>query len=162
VDEEAANVLWRVSAVQVWLFTLCYITLCYITLNCSNSQGLTGQWLQGSPVFDQPIPMETIPCTKYESLVLYFSKFIFIIAKVYAIDILRWLPEILATCTSSFGSILKIDSTKICRKLQGRAAGSASWCTNVRNEWDEVLTSVLTESEGLDGLCPMSVGLIQR
>jgi len=90
---------------------------------------------------------------------LYYSWFL----KVYAIDILRRLPEILATCTSSFGSILKIDSTKkICRKLQGRAAGSASWCTNVGNERGEVLTSVLTESEGLDGLRPMAVGLIQR
>ena len=34
------------------------------------SEGLTGQWLQGTPpVFNQPIPMETIPCARYESLV---------------------------------------------------------------------------------------------
>ena len=59
--------------------------------------------------------------------------------------------------------VIKIDSTKkICGKLQGKAAGSASWHTNVGNEQGEVLICVLTESEGLDALRPMAVGLIQR
>ena len=82
---------------------------------------------------------------------------------VYARDILSRLPQLLATCTAVFGTILKIDSTKkVCKKLQGTAAGSASWCTNVGNERGEVLMSVLTESEGLEGLRPMALGLIDR
>ena len=82
---------------------------------------------------------------------------------VYARDILSSLPQLLSTCTGVFGSVLKIDSTKkVCGKLQGIAAGSASWCTNVSNERGEVLISVLTESEGLGGFHPMAVGLIRR
>jgi len=75
-------------------------------------------------------------------------------------NILRWLPQIVTTCTWVLGNILKIDSTKkVCRKLQGKSASTASWCSNVNGE---VLTSVLTESEGLEGLWPMALGLIQR
>ena len=82
---------------------------------------------------------------------------------VYARDILIRLPQLLATCTAIFGNVLKIDSTKkVCKKLQGIAAGSASWCTNIGNERGEVLVSVLTESEGLEGLQSMATGLIQR
>ena len=37
---------------------------------------------------------------------------------VYARDILSRLPQLLATCTAIFGSVLKIDSTKkVCKKL---------------------------------------------
>ena len=80
---------------------------------------------------------------------------------VYARDILSRLPQLLATCTAISGSVLKIDSTKkVCKKLQGTAAGR---CTNVGgNERGEVLISVLTESEGLEGLRPMATGLIER
>ena len=82
---------------------------------------------------------------------------------VYARDILSRLPQLLATCTSVFGNVLKIDSTKkVCKKLQGTAAGRASWCTNVGNERGEVLISVLTESEGMEGLRPMAKRLIGR
>ena len=82
---------------------------------------------------------------------------------VYARDILSRLPQLLATCTAVFGNVLKIDSTKkVCKKLQGTAAGSASWCTNVGNERGEVLISVLTESEEMEGLRPMAKGLIER
>ena len=43
---------------------------------------------------------------------------------VYNRDILSWLPQLLATCTGTFGQILKIDSTKkVCRKLQGVPPG---------------------------------------
>ena len=50
------------------------------------------------------------------------------------------LPFLLAAATSVFGTILKIDSTKkVCRKLQGSAAGTASWATNVGNEKGEVV-----------------------
>ena len=82
---------------------------------------------------------------------------------VYARDIFSRLPQLLATCTTIFGSVLKIDSTKkVCKKLQGSAAGSASWCTNVGNERGEALVSVLTESEGLEGLKSMADGLVKR
>lgn len=73
------------------------------------------------------------------------------------------LPAILAATTSIYGSILKIDSTKkVCKKLQGAAANTASWATNVGNERGEVLISVLTVSEGMEGLRPMAQGLIKR
>ena len=82
---------------------------------------------------------------------------------VHARGILSRLPQLLATCTGVFRRVLKIDSTKkIVKKLQGTAAGSASWCTNVGNESEEVLMSVLTESEGLDSLHPMAKSLIER
>ena len=45
---------------------------------------------------------------------------------------------LLAAATSTYGSILKIDSTKICKKLQGAAVNTASWATNVGNERGEV------------------------
>ena len=47
------------------------------------------------------------------------------------------------------------------KKLGGRAAGTASWVTNVGNEYGQVLISVLTESEG-DGLGEMAAGLMKR
>ena len=73
---------------------------------------------------------------------------------------LNFLPPVY---TSVFGNVLKIDSTKkVCKKLQGTAAGSASWCTNVGNERGEVLILILTESEGMEGLHPMAKGLIGR
>ena len=82
---------------------------------------------------------------------------------VYTRDILNRLPQLLATCNAVFGSVLKIDSMKkVCKKLQGLAAGSASWCKNVGNERGEVLISVLMESEGLEDLHPMATGLIER
>ena len=60
---------------------------------------------------------------------------------VYAREILSRLSQLLATCTAVFGRVLKIESTKkVCKKLQGTAAGSASWCTNVGNERGEVVT----------------------
>ena len=78
-------------------------------------------------------------------------------------DILSRKCEILATCTSIFGSVLKLDITKkVCGKLGGRAAGVASFCTNVGNEKGEVLISVVTDSVGLDSLRPMAIGLAQR
>ena len=82
---------------------------------------------------------------------------------MYVKEIWSRLPELLAASTTVYGSILKIDSTKkVCKKLQGAAINSASWCTNVGNEYGEVLISVLTESEGLLGLKPLADGLVQR
>ena len=73
------------------------------------------------------------------------------------------LPQLLATATLVYGSILKIDSTKkVCKKLQGAAAGTAIWVTNVGNEREEILMSVVTDSEGLLALKPMADGLMKR
>lgn len=82
---------------------------------------------------------------------------------MYVRDVWSRLPELLAAATSIYGSILKIDSTKkICKKLQGAAANTATWATNVGNERGEVLISVLTESEGSPALQRVADGLIQR
>ena len=73
------------------------------------------------------------------------------------------LPQLLATATSVHGSVLKVDSTKkVCKKLQGAAAGTATWVTNVGNERGEILISVVTDSEGLLALKPMAEGLMKR
>ena len=67
------------------------------------------------------------------------------------------LPQLLAIATSVYGSILKVDSTKkVCKKLQGAAAGTATWVTNIGNERGEILMSVVTDSEGLMALKPMA------
>jgi len=73
------------------------------------------------------------------------------------------LPQLLATATSVYSSVLKIDSTKkVCKKLHGTAAGTATWVTNVGNERGEVLISVVTDSEGVLALKPMADGLMKR
>ncbi|XP_034749245.1 uncharacterized protein LOC117957538 [Etheostoma cragini] len=82
---------------------------------------------------------------------------------VYSHDILARLEEYKARMTSTFGSILKMDSTKkVTKKLAGTAADTAAWVTNVGNEHGQVLISVLTCSEGTEGLSPMAAGLIRR
>ncbi len=82
---------------------------------------------------------------------------------VYTKDVWNRLPSLLAAATSTYGSVLKIDSTKkICKKLSGEAAKTASWATNVGNEKGEVVVSVLTESEGNVSLKKMADGLMER
>ena len=62
-----------------------------------------------------------------------------------------------------YGSVLKIDSTKkVCKKLQGSAANTASWAINVGNERGEVVVSVLTQSKGSESLQRMAEGLVRR
>ena len=70
----------------------------------------------------------------------------------YVQEVWSRMDGLLAAATSTYGSILKIDSTKICKKLQGAAANTASWATNVGNERGEVLQSVLTSSERVPAL----------
>lgn len=68
-----------------------------------------------------------------------------------------------AAATSVYGRIIKIDSTKkICRKLTGAAAGTATWQTNVGNKKGEVLISVVTDSQALVSLQPTADGLMRR
>lgn len=80
----------------------------------------------------------------------------------YVQDILPRIDEIKASITSTFGSIIKMDSTKkVVRKLAGHSSGTAAWATNVANEHGQVLMNVLTASEGA-GLKPMAEGLVKR
>ena len=51
---------------------------------------------------------------------------------------------------------------QVVKKLQGAAAGSATWVTNIGNERGEVLMSVVTQSEGAPGLQKMAEGLMMR
>ena len=81
----------------------------------------------------------------------------------YVRDVWSRMDSLLAAATSTYGSILKIDSTKkICKKLQGSEAGTASWMTNVGNERGEVLLSVLTTSESVESLKSLADGLTAR
>ena len=78
-------------------------------------------------------------------------------------DVWNRLPSLLAAATSTYGSIPMVDSTKkVCKKLQGGAANTASWATNVGNERGEVLQSVLSASEGLQSLKKLADGLMDR
>ena len=79
---------------------------------------------------------------------------------MYIRDVWSRLPQLLAAATSMHGSILKID--KVCKKLQGAAANTANWVTNVGNERGEIVISVLTESESMESLKMMAEGLMMR
>lgn len=81
----------------------------------------------------------------------------------YIRDVWSRMDSLLAAATSTYRSILKIDSTKkICKKLQGCDAGTASWMTNVGNERGEVLLSVLTTSESVESMKNLADGLTAR
>ncbi|TWW78042.1 hypothetical protein D4764_11G0001630 [Takifugu flavidus] len=68
-----------------------------------------------------------------------------------------------AQIMSTFGKVLKYDSTKkICKKLSGDGKGTAEWCTNVCNERGQILMSVLTCDESLEKMRPMAEGLMER
>ncbi|KAI4800780.1 hypothetical protein KUCAC02_007078 [Chaenocephalus aceratus] len=64
--------------------------------------------------------------------------------------------------TSTYGRILKVDSTKkITKELAGAIADTATWMTNVSNECGEVLNCVLTTGEGA-GLEDLCQGIVKR
>ncbi len=82
---------------------------------------------------------------------------------VYVRDVWSRLSSLLAALTSTYGRILKIDSTKkVCRKLQGKAANTASWATSIGNERGEIVITVLTLSEGAPALKPLADDLVRR
>lgn len=123
--------------------------LCYLTDCERHKKGMLGLRLQ-VPEYREAIPFPPFPSPRW-----------FLAA--YVRDVWSRLPALLAAATSVYGSILKIDSTKkICKKLQGSAANTASWATNVGNERGEVVVSVLTESEGCESLQRMAEGLVRR
>ncbi|WAR12544.1 hypothetical protein MAR_026724, partial [Mya arenaria] len=81
---------------------------------------------------------------------------------VYCHDIMGRVDDIKAAITSTFGRILKMDSTKkVAKKLAGQSRGTASWASNVGNEKGQVLMSVLTSREGY-GLASMVDGIVDR
>ncbi|KAL2094650.1 hypothetical protein ACEWY4_009369 [Coilia grayii] len=101
------------------------------------------------PVFAEPPLLPALPKPKW-------------LLAIYARDVLERLNEVKAKITSTFGSVLKMDSTKkITKKLAGAAAGTAAWCTSIGNEHGQVLVSVLTASEG-HALDLMAAGLMRR
>ena len=82
---------------------------------------------------------------------------------VYVRDVWSRLPSLLASLTSTYGSIIKIDSSKkICKKLQGAAVGTASWATSIGNEKGEVIQCILTTSEAIPTLQRLADGLMER
>ena len=73
------------------------------------------------------------------------------------------LGEMSDQMSSTFGEILKIDSTvKVVEKLQGKDAGIATFVTNVGNENSEIVQSVLTKDETREPLQPMADGLVPQ
>jgi len=81
---------------------------------------------------------------------------------VYLRDVMDRVDDVKAKLTSTFGSVLKVDSTKkITRKLSGAASQTAQWATDVGNEFGQVLTCVLMTAEG-GGLRDMAMGLVRR
>ena len=67
------------------------------------------------------------------------------------------LAVLLLFCTPSPVVFLQVT-----RCLAGLAAHTATWATSVGNERGEVLTTVITTSEGLDALEPVASGLVGR
>ncbi|XP_071963285.1 uncharacterized protein [Antedon mediterranea] len=102
-----------------------------------------------APKFDQVSEMIPVPSVKW-------------FLTIYSNDVMRRIDELKASITSTFGRVLKIDSTKkIVKKLAGYASGTAAWATNVGNEHGQVLISVLTAAEGC-GVEKMIQGIIDR
>ncbi|XP_014667376.1 PREDICTED: uncharacterized protein LOC106808959 [Priapulus caudatus] len=82
--------------------------------------------------------------------------------RVYCSDVMRRIDEVKASITSTYGRVLKMDSTKkVVRKLAGHVNGTAAWATNIGNEYGQVLNSVLTSGNGF-GLAPMVSGIVKR
>ena len=82
---------------------------------------------------------------------------------VYARDVMSRMDSLKGNILSVFDEILKIDSTKkILKKLSGHSKDSASWVTNVGNEYGGILQCVVTYSESNDTLQNMADGLMER
>ena len=82
---------------------------------------------------------------------------------VYIRGVLQRIEEVKASITSTFGRILKMDSTKkIVKKLAGKGSRTAEWATNVGNEHGQVLMSVILNAGEGHGLGPMVNGLVHR
>ncbi|KAG5834673.1 hypothetical protein ANANG_G00263910 [Anguilla anguilla] len=84
--------------------------------------------------FPPPPPMPPVPTPVW-------------LLSVYCFGVWSRLEKVKARVTSTFGSILKMDSTKK--------------ATSVGNKFGQVLITVLTVSEG-EGLLPMAASLMQQ
>ncbi|XP_056879706.1 uncharacterized protein LOC130520133 isoform X1 [Takifugu flavidus] len=103
-----------------------------------------------SPKFQLPPPRRELPSPR-------LLRKAFLLAEAENIEDYR------AQIMSTFGKVLKYDSTKkICKKLSGDGKGTAEWCTNVGNERSQILMSVLTCEESLEKMRPMAKGLMER
>ena len=123
--------------------------LCYLSDCDRHRRGRQGLSLPIS-TYQQAPPFPPFPTCKW-------------FLALYVRDAWARLPALLASATSVFGSVLKIDSTKkVCKKLQGAAANNATQVTNVGNERGEIVISILTASEGVSALIPMADGLVDR
>ena len=102
---------------EEWLRNqLAYLTRCHRNKNSYQSLRLP------APEYQNPLLFPPFPTSKW-----------FLAA--YGREVWSRMDDLLAAATSTHGSILKIDSTKkICSKLQGADANTASWATNVGNE----------------------------
>ena len=123
---------------------LCYLTDCQRYRSGLQKMGISApQYLPAAPVPRFPTPKWFLA--------------------VYVRDVWSRLPSLLAQVTSTFGAVLKVDSTKkVVKKLQGAAADTANWATSVGNERGEIVMSVLTTSESAPSLKPLADGLVQR
>ena len=125
---------------EEWLQQLDYLSCCQ-----RHKRGVLAL-----PSYQRPSPFPSFPSARW-----------FLAA--YVRDVWSRMDVLLATATSTHGSILKVDSIKkICKKLQGADANTANWMTNVGNERGEIVVSVLTSSERAAALQPMGDGLIRR
>lgn len=115
--------------------------------NCQSLKKASTAGLIRPVVFEEPPRMLPVPQFRW-------------LMQVYLQDVLMRLPDVKAEITSTFGRILKMDSTKkIVNKLAGPIRGTAMWATNVGNEVGQVLISVLTSGEG-HALASMTEGMI--
>ncbi|KAF1387477.1 hypothetical protein PFLUV_G00079350 [Perca fluviatilis] len=90
---------------------------------------------ESEAVYQLPPPFSPLPLAQF-------------FETVHANDILSHLDELKGVITSTFGRILKLDSTKkITKKLAGGIEGTTT--SNIGNEFGQVLNSVLTTGEGL-------------
>ncbi|XP_048885476.1 uncharacterized protein LOC125751053 [Brienomyrus brachyistius] len=64
---------------------------------------------------------------------------------------------------STFGTVLKMDSTKkVVKKLSGEGHGSAEWFTSIGNEHSQIASFVLTCEKSTKELQPMCHGVVER
>ncbi|XP_056458150.1 uncharacterized protein LOC130391786 isoform X2 [Gadus chalcogrammus] len=90
---------------------------------------------QSEPVYQQPPTFSRLPLAQW-------------FETVHTNEVLGHLEELKGVITSTYGRILKLDSTKkITKKLAGGIENTATWMSNIGNELGQVLNSVLTTGE---------------
>uniref|UniRef100_A0AAV2J8G0 DUF6729 domain-containing protein n=2 Tax=Knipowitschia caucasica TaxID=637954 RepID=A0AAV2J8G0_KNICA len=106
-------------------------------------------FVPSAAAYPPPLPFRPLPLAQW-------------FETVHSNDILSHLEEMKGVITSTYGRILKMDSTKkVTKKLAGGIGGSAAWMTNIGNEFGQVLNSVLTTGEGA-GLEELCQGIVTR